>query len=855
MTPLFPNDNEKITIKQGQTGDCYLLAVLDCVLNSGDEGRELIESMFTKNPDESVTLRIPHNDHSRYLILRGINDKYQYTYNAATKTDEITISKAELERIDENKIGANTRGVSSNSLAVKILEHISSYYYANAWDQAHSIIAHNQDDRYWGNEAAVFVSDLLGIKGNYTKDCDKIIKLKAINPTHPLYVEMDYGTPDAFGKIHGYHALRIKRIVQNGASYDFVLANPWDNRKGETFSLDEIKKRHYKFCELNFDAPREELNKSILQCSEEVGEYIYKTPELMTLLLAMYKRGWGSLYTADNLKSCVQIHQQIPYFQLLLDVLTPDDQQVMLRRMFSAQGSKGEFIKQLLIRLPNAQLLQKLLKQETNYEQIGNILVNLATSADNDARQVRSLLTTQAMFNQVVTTAIQHKAQQPNDQGLPYGQKDATDFVEEGLINHFFKLRGERYYLVTRNAGLRALCSANVFTEAHILSRIAPELLLATAISQVMKNPIQSPEVKKFIENHPAVTINEAFLDKVLGKVTNQDPYQLFNGLEKLNTLDAKLAKELFPLLAARTDRTAAGSFKRLAQEVASKPSSAFKAWFIQMQTDLLPHTVEEDSRKQREEEQARAQQLEKIKHNAQNVINEYALAIYDAPIPSFQHHEKIVEIDEEQGNQIRQLNNKVMNQYRLRQAQQVLGYDTLTLPTAVKNALDAKVQEVKQAAMLAKQKIMVRNEGTVLLETINFAAQLDIIEKMTMELEEKAKSDDNYIRAAHSARTLHNQLQAAKESLLTSELPKNKNILQFKNLCIDAIDDANLVLEEHRGWKEVLEIIASALVSIVTLLTANMAAGRWRLFSTPTHSAIITNEIKEVFNDITVSA
>ena len=156
MTPLFPNDNEKITIKQGQTGDCYLLAVLDCVLSSGDEGRKLIESMFTKNPDESITLRIPHNAHSLYLLLNNINAKYRYAHNAVTNTDEITITKAELERIDANRVeiypGAYKHGASSNSLAVKILEHISSYYFANKWDQGHSIIAHNQDDRYRGKE-------------------------------------------------------------------------------------------------------------------------------------------------------------------------------------------------------------------------------------------------------------------------------------------------------------------------------------------------------------------------------------------------------------------------------------------------------------------------------------------------------------------------------------------------------------------------------------------------------------------------------------------------------------------------------------------------------------------------------
>lgn len=51
MTPLFPAENTPITIKQGHTGDCYLLTAIDCILNSGEEGLPLVKSLFTQTKE------------------------------------------------------------------------------------------------------------------------------------------------------------------------------------------------------------------------------------------------------------------------------------------------------------------------------------------------------------------------------------------------------------------------------------------------------------------------------------------------------------------------------------------------------------------------------------------------------------------------------------------------------------------------------------------------------------------------------------------------------------------------------------------------------------------------------------
>ena len=53
-------------IQQGRSGDCYLLASLDCILSSGSGGIEKIKSLFTQTAD-GVTVRIPYSDISKNL--------------------------------------------------------------------------------------------------------------------------------------------------------------------------------------------------------------------------------------------------------------------------------------------------------------------------------------------------------------------------------------------------------------------------------------------------------------------------------------------------------------------------------------------------------------------------------------------------------------------------------------------------------------------------------------------------------------------------------------------------------------------------------------------------------------------
>lgn len=171
--------------------------------------------------------------------------KYTYFYDEETDEDVIFIENKKLEAIDSEHLS-----VQSNSLAVKILECISSYYYVGAWDNDEvdaSIFAHDIPERHQ-ETSTVFVAKLLGLEAIDTRDVNAIINLKAISPNEPIYISMEYGSRDTFGQTHGRHALRIQSLTPiQGDDYEVVLINPWDNTKEEVFTLSDIKARNCRF--------------------------------------------------------------------------------------------------------------------------------------------------------------------------------------------------------------------------------------------------------------------------------------------------------------------------------------------------------------------------------------------------------------------------------------------------------------------------------------------------------------------------------------------------------------------------------------------------------------------------------
>lgn len=258
MTELFP-EKAPIYIKQNDVGDCYLLAALHYLFKD-QQGLKIVSSLFEKLPSGSVRVRIKQNLYSNNLIhktLRGaMSDKFEYRFDADNGVDEFIISKASLEQID-----SNTEGVQSNSLAVKILELLVSFYLGTNKMNPHKVrnrrkaIAHSLKDYDGLSEHSKsrthqsdfeFIATLLGIKviEPTTKRLISLISLFEESSNVSALISMKYGRSDDFGKIHERHALVIENIVPNTKSaggYDFILVNPWNtNAESEAYSLNDI---------------------------------------------------------------------------------------------------------------------------------------------------------------------------------------------------------------------------------------------------------------------------------------------------------------------------------------------------------------------------------------------------------------------------------------------------------------------------------------------------------------------------------------------------------------------------------------------------------------------------------------
>ena len=254
LTPLFPSDGQDITIRQGRAGDCYLLVIIDALLHGDQHTQKSFKNIFKQKSDGSVEVRLQHGDLSKNLKLDRLHRRgYHYDYDKEKNQDVYTIPKELLQEFDSSLIGVQT-----NALAVKILEHLVPYYYFEDWHvnvALHSVIAHDIHNRHGNHlKSTEFTAALLGFNVHETPGTfiDEIIERKVANPDVPIYISMSYGTEDMFGQFHGRHALRIKQIIEMpGGNHQFILINPWNNTKTETFYLNDIKRRNPRFSEFS----------------------------------------------------------------------------------------------------------------------------------------------------------------------------------------------------------------------------------------------------------------------------------------------------------------------------------------------------------------------------------------------------------------------------------------------------------------------------------------------------------------------------------------------------------------------------------------------------------------------------
>ncbi|CDZ77233.1 hypothetical protein BN59_01515 [Legionella massiliensis] len=303
MPPLFPENDQPVFIEQGSIGDCYLLTVFDCLYNS-TEGRKRLKNMFTELKNGDVEVRIKRSDQSSFLKPNKINQK-NYHYEYRDNQDIITIPKASLETFVKD-----TRGAKTNSLAVLILEHLSSYYFLDS--NADSLQAHNSQWRYAGT-APDFMAKIVGFEAGSLKNIEQVIKLKKAIPDEPVYISMAYGKPDRQGIIHGYHALRIHSITPNlqvPGGYEFTLINPWNNMKMEIWSLEAIKKRNPQFACFYKNKEKKKFTLKLLSLPENEVKFILKHAALKDNLFSLYR----ATKDLDNqfIRNAVSLYKRFP---------------------------------------------------------------------------------------------------------------------------------------------------------------------------------------------------------------------------------------------------------------------------------------------------------------------------------------------------------------------------------------------------------------------------------------------------------------------------------------------------------------------------------------------------------------
>ena len=345
-TLLFPPNNAKVTIKQGETGDCYLLAALDCIFNANDEAYELIKSLFTEMRD-GVEVRIKCTDQSDNLRPMNLHGKYAYHHDPIRQEDVFKISSSRLREIDRS-----AKGVVTNSLAVKILERISSYYFKRKWGESAphqhhrlhrvtSLTAHNLKDRFDGTES-LFVAKLLNIGAFSLHNIDTVIKLHTVFPEYPIYIGMDYGKRDAYGRMHSAHSLRIEKITPTRffgrGDYRFVLVNPWDNQRREILNLPDLRQRGCDFCFFKTNAYRYEL---ILTLS--------RLPDLLNMICEI-KEINGSLSPKD-VEYCIMILRYRHSLPAIFRSFSLHDKQTFIAYMLTAKSDLEHRPPQEIVRL------------------------------------------------------------------------------------------------------------------------------------------------------------------------------------------------------------------------------------------------------------------------------------------------------------------------------------------------------------------------------------------------------------------------------------------------------------------------------------------------------------------------
>ncbi|HAT8180624.1 TPA: hypothetical protein JA361_14500, partial [Legionella pneumophila] len=143
-------------------------------------------------------------------------------------------------------------------------------------------------------------------------------------------------------------------------------------------------------------------------------------------------------------------------------------------------GDKAKFTKHLITNVPRLDLIKTIFQNEPLEDKTENTIINLALEAKKKHSPARIVFEDLEFFTLIMNRAIHHKA---NVRGCTLEQ--AKKLIESKMINFYFDNLGTDS--LTRNARLRELFAAKIFTKTSIEAWFATRLTLANVdLSQAL---------------------------------------------------------------------------------------------------------------------------------------------------------------------------------------------------------------------------------------------------------------------------------------------------------------------------------------------------------------------------------
>lgn len=539
MTPLFPENHTPIIIKQGNANDCYLLTSLDCMLSEDDEGKNLIRSLFTEHPDGSVSVRIKRTDQSINLVPQNLIGKYQYFWNV--NEDIFTLNPERLKEIDQQ-----TDGVITNSLAVKILERISSYYQLNTadfTDPLASVFAHNRTGIIYKNTSTEFAGKLLGIPVQEGNTIDEIIKYKTIYPQAAVYLSINYNVQDASGTLHSRHALRIDKIISDSnGEYQFILKNPWDNQKDEVYSLEHIQKQCPRFCIFIKDIRKHQLANKLIHGSLEEGVSVFEN--LQAFPFQVYMQGIYPNLNIHQIQLINKLQQTLPSLFMYLCRFSSINEHIQLLDYMGSSLHVEGFIKTFLIKIPRYEFLELILQQNPLVQTIGITIKDTAILAKNIGYlPLNSIFTGERFFSLIIDAAITQKTLQLDGDNLLSRRQ-----IESGLVSFYFNTN---LAYLTSNVGLRDYFIESIFSLSSIEKHFSQSasLFLTYALANFLLHPASAPDrLIQYLTSANFYLIDSDAFDQMMDIIACTSPSQLDEHLKTLTAINSEFSARLLSL-------------------------------------------------------------------------------------------------------------------------------------------------------------------------------------------------------------------------------------------------------------------------------------------------------------------